>query len=703
MGIAHILLQTTDAYLIKQFKLLILAVFCTSVTFPHVEAQVPSYDVVVIGGTPGGIAAAITAGRMGKTVMLVEQSPVLGGMLASGVLRLDDHIKEASSGVMEEFRQRVKSYHLTELSDDPLVQAHAKLPSSVPWNATEGQVWEPRTAVRIYGQMVKEIPAITTRFNQVPVDVQMEGNRAVAVVTQERNNDGVLGEQHTYTGQVIIDATYEGDLAEFAGVPYRIGREARSPEEPHAGVIYTDGFGSKPGVLKGTIFPGSTGEADHRTQAFTFRMTGKDYGREDHPFRLMTPPDNYDANKYKWNPNQQPIVPNGKFDLLGINYGADLAGHSTRYILSDWEERVAIEKIFRDHSLGWLYYIQTEGGSPNVGLADDEFVDNHHFPYRLYVRQGRRIEGLYTLNESDLHKDLRGNGIRPPLQLESIAIGMYPIDAHNVQNPTDRNAGPYGEGAAEGDIHLEDVTGPYQIPYGAMVPANHQGLLFPVGISSTHLAMSSVRMEPVWSSLGQAAGVAAVLSIDGNTPLGQVNVTAIQDELIRQGSFLFFYKDLTAEAPEFAAVQKLSLLGAIDGDDNYYLRAKQPITMGDFARLVIKGLQLPISITAAHFEDVPRGHPAFKYMESLYDYSTQSSAPFFEYEVRNYLSYWWGARSVKGPPAYAYPDHAVTGEMAARILSGLLGKNIGVSTASDAVLSRGEAAMLMHEVIQQNE
>ncbi|MEM7371922.1 MAG: FAD-dependent oxidoreductase [Bacteroidota bacterium] len=664
-----------------------------------VTAQDLDHDILIIGGTPAGISAAIAAGRLGKTVLIIEQSPVLGGVLASGVLRLDDHIRQANSGIMEEFRQRVKAYHLSKLADDPLVKAHLQHPAPLSWNVAEGQAWEPHTAARIYAEMVAEIPGISTRFNEVAIDVILEGDQVIGVITQDRDNRGKLGKKHEYQAKVFIDATYEADLAAFAGVPFRIGREARSREEPHAGHIYTDGFGSKSGVLRGTIFPGGTGEADNRSQAFTFRMTGKDYGRPDHPFRLQKPPKDYDPAKYKWNQGQKPIIPNGKFDMLGINYGADLTGHSTDFVRADWKERAKIEEIFRNHSLGWLYYIQTEGGSPNVGLADDEFTDNGNFPYRLYVRQGLRIEGLYTLTESDLHKDLRGNGIRGPVHPTSIAIGMYPIDAHNVQGPTSRNAGPYGAGAAEGDIHLEDVTGPYTIPYGVMVPKNRRGVLFPVGISATHLAISSVRMEPVWSSLGQAAGVAAALSIDNKQGLKELNVEVIQDELLRQGSYLFFYKDLKSDASGFEAVQKLSLLGAVDGDENYYFRPDQPIHMGDFARMVVKGLDIPLSITAAHFEDVPRGHPAFKYIETLYDYSTQSSEPFFDYEIRNYLSYWWRNQSGVGPPVFAYPDHPVSAEKAVQIISGLLRKPIPAWQTSNPYLSRQEAARLVQQYI----
>ena len=97
------------------------------------------YDVVVIGGTPAGVAAAIAAARADKTVIIIEQAPVLGGVLSSGVLRLDDKYVESNSGVMEEFRQRVKAYHRNEMADDPLVQAHMKQDSRKVWNIAEGR------------------------------------------------------------------------------------------------------------------------------------------------------------------------------------------------------------------------------------------------------------------------------------------------------------------------------------------------------------------------------------------------------------------------------------------------------------------------------------------------------------------------------------------------------------------------------------
>ena len=702
-------------HILRQFKILFALLLAISLqakvaSEDSVTAQTPTsdYDVAVIGGTPAGIAAAIAAGRTGKTVILIEQYPVLGGMLSSGVIRLDDLYVESNSGVMEEFRQRVKVYHRTELAEDPLVKAHLTRDPRFPWNVAEGRAWQPHTAARIYAEIVAEVGAITTRFNEVAVDVEMKGNRVTGVITQDRDNQGKLGKKQAYNAKVIIDATYEADLAAFANVPFRIGREGRSEEEPHAGRIYTNFFRSVPGTLKATILPESTGEADDRSQAFTYRLTGKDYGRPDHPYRIKEPPPNYDSTKYRWNSNSKPIIPNRKFDLLGISWGGDLTGYGTRWVLADWEERVIIERIFRNYDLGWLYYIQTEGGSPNIGIPDDEFMDNNNLPYRLYVRQGRRIDGRYTLKESDIHKDLRGNGLRGPLNSNSVAIGVYGIDAHNVQGPTSRKEPRSGEGAAEGTLHLFDVTGPYQIPYGVMVPKQHRGILFPVGISSTHVAMCTVRMEPVWSSLGQAAGVAAALAIDHDMELGDLPVSQIQDELVKQGCVLFFYTDLPKDVPAFEAVQKLSLLGAVANNDPdrfhsdgpsasltdlnkkaYRFRPKELVTRSEFARMVVKGLQIPLSITAAHFSDVPRGHPAYQYIETLYDYSTQSHVPFFDYEIHK--------EPGKSTRVLAHPDQKVTSANAIKIISGLLRGKVKAWPKSDGNLTRGEAAQLIYQ------
>jgi hypothetical protein len=215
-------------------------------------------------------------------------------------------------------------------------------------------------------------------------------------------------------------------------------------------------------------------------------------------------------------------------------------------------------------------------------------------------------------------------------------------------------------------------------------------------------------MEPVWCSLGQAAGVAAALAIDHDLELADLPIKQIQDELLKQGCVLFFYTDLPRDAPAFEAAQKLSMLGAVANDDPdrfhvdgpaaslsdlnkkaYRFRPNDFVTMGEFARMVVKGLQVPLSITAAHFSDVPRGHPDFKYIETLYDYSTQSLEPFFDYEIHT--------EPGKSTRVLAHSDREMTGAQAIEIISGLMRKKAKGWTDLDANLTRGEAAQLIYK------
>ena len=190
--------------------------------------------------------------------------------------------------------------------------------------------------------------------------------------------------------------------------------------------------------------------------------------------------------------------------------------------------------------------------------------------------------------------------------------------------------------------------------------------------------------------------------------LGDVPVTQIQDELVRQGGVLFFYTDLPKETLAFEAVQKLSLLGAFENTDPdrfqtdgpaaslsdlnkkvYRFRPNDPVTLGEFSRMAVRGLQIPLSITAAHFNDVPRNHPAFKYIETLYDYSTQSQEPFLDYDILR--------EPEKRARVLARPDQELSSEYATKILTGLLRKEVPSSPDPNANLTRGEAAQLIYQ------
>ena len=200
-------------------------------------------------------------------------------------------------------------------------------------------------------------------------------------------------------------------------------------------------------------------------------------------------------------------------------------------------------------------------------LAKDEFTDNNHFPWQLYAREARRIVGLYTLSENDVV--LAPGRQRARIHADSIAAGEFPIDSFPV-----RKREPERE-VLEGYIYMLDrFTRPYQIPYRILVPEAVDGLLVPVAASTTHVAFSTIRLEPTWMALGQAAGTAAHLAIAGATQPREVNVETLQRLLLKQGQVLTYFRDIDRASHAYAALQYFGTKGFF-GD--YYVRAREPI------------------------------------------------------------------------------------------------------------------------------
>src|SRR5206468_4801378 len=154
------------------------------------------------------------------------------------------------------------------------------------------------------------------------------------------------------------------------------------------------------------------------------------------------------------------------------------------------------------------------------GLCGDEFVDNGHWPYQLYVREARRMRGEFVMSQKDIQTELT----KP----DSIGMGSYNSDSHNVQRrPTEDG------GAVENEGDMQVAVTPYEIPYRAMLPQRAQAtnLLVPVCFSATHVAYSTLRMEPQYMIVGHAAGVAAKLAIDGRLAVQDVDTNALAAKL----------------------------------------------------------------------------------------------------------------------------------------------------------------------------
>ncbi len=557
-----------------------------------------NFDVVVIGGTPGGVASAIAAARLGHAVALTEYHNHLGGMSASGLGKTDIETKEAIAGLFREFVARVRTYYVKKYGEG---SENVKL-------CRDGYYYEPSVAEAVFDQMVAEQKSITVYRYHVLEEVLRAGRRVTGVEMKNRKT----GEIVELRGKIFIDATYEGDLAAFAGAPYRTGRESRAEfNELHAGVVYQN-------PRTRTFLAGTTGEGDKKIQAYTYRLclTGD---RED-SYVLREPPAGYDRRDYTGYLEDLKTghlnsgrhagtvvrafsiapIPNGKFDanMYPSALGYPFAGWNYDYPDGDWKRREEISAKLRNLTLGLLYFMQNDPAVPEdqrklartYNLPKDEFQDSNHFPWQLYVREARRIIGEYTLTENDL--TLAPNSKRPPIHRDSISAGEYPFDSMPAERVPDET-GTILEGYL---LMMKNITRPYQIPYRIMVPKDVDGLLAPVPASATHIAFSSIRLEPTWMAMGQAAGAAAHLAIEGNQRVRDLRPERIQRLLLANHQVLTFFKDMDKSDPAHDAMQFLGTKGFF-GD--YLARSKDPVTAEDAARWrkladQLAGKELPI-------------------------------------------------------------------------------------------------------------
>jgi hypothetical protein len=214
-------------------------------------------------------------------------------------------------------------------------------------------------------------------------------------------------------------------------------------------------------------------------------------------------------------------MPKGKTDTNNNGpFSTDYIGANWDYPEADYATRERIWQAHVDYIQGFLYFLANDPQVPAVlhdeinrwGLAKDEFTDNGNWPHQLYVREARRMIGEYVMTQKDIQEDLR----KPDV----IGMGSYNSDSHNVQ----RLATPDGAVENEGDMQVPVI--PYQIPYRILLPkrAEATNLLVPVCLSATHVAYSTLRMEPQYMILGHAAGVPVRLAIRAGTAVHDVDV-----------------------------------------------------------------------------------------------------------------------------------------------------------------------------------
>lgn len=519
-------------------------------------AAVERADMVIYGGTSAGLAAAIQARRMGKTVIVVEPGTHLGGLTTGGLSWTDIGNKAVIGGVAREFYQRIKKKYEDEKAWTSETRAHYFERRRGPNAEKEDAMWtfEPKVASAVYREMLDEagVRVVTrARLDLRPGrGVVKRGARIAAIVME----DGTR-----YEGRAFIDATYEGDLMAKAGVSYAVGRESNSQyDETWNGSQaahfhyhqFADGANVDPYVVKGkpesgllpiidATGPGEEGVGDKRIQAYCFRMCltsdaanqiaiakPAGYDERDHELLLrLAESGKYHAPSSKYDP-----IPNLKTDTN--NHGAvstDYMGANWDYPEGDYATRERIIKRHEIYQRGYMWTLQNHPRVPETlrayyrqwGLPKDEFVENGGWPTQLYIREARRMVGPVVMTEHHV--------MARTLAQDSVGMGAYGMDSHNVQ----RYVTKAGIVMNEGNVQVGGFP-PYPISYQSLVPkkAEAVNLLVPVCLSATHIAYGSIRMEPVFMVLGQSAATAAAMAMDAGIAVQDVEYGKLRARLV---------------------------------------------------------------------------------------------------------------------------------------------------------------------------
>ncbi len=510
----------------------------------HAAREQAAYDLVIYGGTPAGITAAIAAAREGASVAVIEPSAHIGGMVSGGLSSTDTGDPTTIGGIAREFFTRADAKY-----NDPKK------------TATPFEFWkvEPHVAKKTFHEMIVEA-GVKVVIKQSMQSVTVENHRIMSLTTK----DGT-----TYRGKMFVDATYEGDLMARAGVKYTVGREGRDEYgESLAGFLpaalrpRTLEFMTKPGTdyihgtpcelpardATGKLYWGITdkpwpalGSGDTLVQSYNFRVV---ITRNKDNMVPFPKPKNYYPERYgllleliRHYPGIKfprivyiGWIPGGKSEInaSGLIFSTDYWGGSTDYPEGDEATRARIWQDHIDYVQGLLWFLGHDERVPEQlrketngwGLCRDEFADNGHWPYALYVREARRMIGRYVMRQQDCQEDLTKS--------DAIAMGSFILDSHAYQ----RLVTPEGNVTDEGNFDVKSK--PYQIPYRSITPqrAQCENLLVPVCLSATHVAYGSIRMEPVYMSLGHASGIAAVAALRADVAVQDIDVKTLLSRLL---------------------------------------------------------------------------------------------------------------------------------------------------------------------------
>ena len=527
------------------------------------------YDLVVYGGTSAGIAAAIQAKRMGKTVIIIEANSRIGGLTTGGLGQTDIGNKAVIGGISREFYEAIKTFYESQENWKWQNMQEYRDGGQTRSNSGESAMWtfEPSAALKVYEDFIRneKIELILNRKLDRTNGVEKIDGKIISIRM-------LSGEE--YHGKMFIDATYEGDLMAASGVSYMVGRESNSIYNEtmngvntkltdttmtghmarnamnHNFVDGVDPYVVKDNPASGLLpfinpdGPGKEGDGDSHVQAYCFRMCLTDHPENRIPFEK---PDNYNEldyelllRNYEAGEDGFPWInskmPNRKTDTNNrTGFSTDFIGQNYNYPEASYDEREKIIVSHRQYQKGLMWTLAYHPRMPQHireevsrwGTCKDEFERQDGWQQQLYIREARRMIGEYVMTQYNCE------GLEVAENV--IGMGAYGMDSHHIQRYVNANGFVKNEGNVEAH-----VKAPYPISYRSITPKKEDctNLLVPICLSASHIAFGSIRMEPVFMVLGQSAAIASCLAIDENLAVQDINYEKLKSTLIKKGQIL---------------------------------------------------------------------------------------------------------------------------------------------------------------------
>lgn len=518
------------------------------------------YDLLIFGATPAGITCSIRASRENLKVVLINFFPNIGGMLTNGIGVWDTLYEKGRSPIYDELRQSIFNYYSKKFGHNSSQYKNALPGEDDHSNGT----FEPKVAEQLINELVKNEKNIHLLTEFYPVSANVNDNLIQFIEFSNIAGNSKIIFEATF----FVDCSYEGDLLPILKLPYRIGRESyRDYSEPHAGKIFMRNLQKENynkeidlrqfGPAQSMIYPESTGEGDNKIQAFNIRtvLSSDPENKID-----ILRPEHYNSNTVqKLEYNSVIRLPNNKICWNR----PQLIGSQNKYIEGAWSERKEIISEHKKAALNLLYFLQNDPSVSkeehnywkNYGLPKDEFPDNGHFPYEIYVREGRRLIGENIITQYDLMPDSKNT--RAPVKYDSIGITDWYMDTHACSVEQTRDS------LNEGTMMLYYDTYPGQIPFRSTYNKKIKNFLVPVCLSSTHVAWGAIRLEPTWMNIAESVALAVEMCINENKWIDTIEIDKLQIKLVEKRIMIGFFNkiDIHSNSPYIPAIQYFSAKG----------------------------------------------------------------------------------------------------------------------------------------------